>query len=321
MFDSRQIQIEVDFLNDYIIDAGYVFDYNPASRNTKPKKRELNPILKQRFLEQVDPFWHSDKDQLVLFQYFSDGHYFCQRRKLKHDFNTESTYWNDYSFKGASKDQAIAFADSCISLREIVVELKALEVESKIKDLDKEVLFYEQRYYKIRRMRESLLYNTDFRVLPDVEETYEGEKDMWIAWRKHVREKSLPEPSDPMFHDENGVPSGLKYFRYTYEMRFPVDPKIYRKMYPDGLLEDGVTPAPAFMDPEDPNQWVRQEVEASTDFYRANEQNMYNLSGRGVPEKRKVKQTVLSLMKDLSVNDIIPLDWDRYFTDESQLTQ
>lgn len=320
MFTPREILIEVDFVNDYIVEFGNQLDYAPSGTNSKPKKRELKPELKEKFLQVVDPFWHSEKDQLVFFQYFSDGQYFCQRRKLKYDFQTESTYFQDYKFTGGSPSQVQEFYESCSALREVAQEIKNLDVEAKVKEIDKEVLFYEQRYYKIRRMRESLLNNTDFRVLPDVEEKFPGEKDMWIAWRKHVREKSLIPPSDPMFHDENGVPSGLKFFKYSYDFKFPVDPKIYYRMYPDGKLEDGVTDAPPFMDPDDPNQWVRQEVEASTDFYTVNEKNMYNLSGRGVPAQRKIKKNVLDLMKELAVDDIIPVDWDRYFTDESQLS-
>ena len=113
---------------------------------------------------------------------------------------------------------------------------------------------------------------------------------------------------DPLFDDENGDPSGLKYFRYTYNFRFPVDPKIYYRIYPDGKLTDGVTDAPAFMDENDADQWVRQEVEASHDFFRINETNMFNLAGRGVPVRRKLKENVLSHMKDLSVDDIIESD-------------
>lgn len=322
MFDTRQILIEIDFINDYVVDAGYVHNYDPANTSTKPKKRPLDPDLKEAFLSTVDPFWHSDKDRLVLFQYFSDGYYFCQRRKQKHDFATESVYWNDYTFKGASASQVQEFYESLSTFREVVVEVKKLEIEAKVKEVDKEVLFFEQRYYKLRRQRESLLNITDFRVLPDVEEKFPGEKDMWIAWRKHIREKVLMKPTDPEFLDENGEPTrGLEYFKYTYEYKFPVDPKIYFRLYPNGMLDDGTTPAPAFMDPNDPDQWVRQEAEASADFFTANEMNMYNLAGRGTPSKRKIQQSVLDLMKELAVDDKIPVDWDRYFTDESQLTE
>jgi len=320
--ELRQILIEVDFINNVIIDAGYVEQYNPLLLgNNKPKRRELDPVLKEKFLETVDPFWHTEKDSLVHFSLYDDGYYFCQRRKLKYDFNTESTYYNDYNFKGATREQAEEFARSLEDLREVVVEVKNLVVENTVKEIDKEVIFYEQRYFKIRRQRESLLNNTDFRVLPDFPESYEGEKDQWIAWRKYIREDTLKKPSDPMFHDENGEPSGLAYWKYTCDIKFPVDPKIYRRMYPNGFLDDGVTPAPAFMDVNDPDQWVKQEVEASTDFFNANEMNMYNLAGRGTPAKKRITENVLSLMKELAVDDIIPVDWDRYFTDDSQLTE
>jgi hypothetical protein len=320
-FNQRKILIEVDFLNEYILEEGYMFDYHADGVNSKPKKRKFDLALKDKFLEKVDSFWHTDKDQLVLFQYFNDGTYFCQRKKKKHDFNTESTYWNEYQFMGASAEQAKTFYASLDCLRSVQREIKNLRVERKVQEIDKEVLFYEQRYFKLRRMRESILNCSDFRVLPDIEESFEGERDMWIKWRKYIREKTLMKPTDPLFDDENGDPSGLKYFRYTYNFRFPVDPKIYYRIYPDGKLTDGVTDAPAFMDENDADQWVRQEVEASHDFFRINETNMFNLAGRGVPVRRKLKDNVLSLMKDLSVDDIIPVDWDKYFTNEDELTE
>jgi hypothetical protein len=320
-FSQKQILIEVDFLNEYILEEGYLFDFRADGVNSKPKKRKLDTALRDKFLDKVDPFWHTDKDQLVLFQYFNDGTYFCQRKKKKHDFATESTYWNEYRFSGASAEQVETFYESLATLRQVQKEIKNIRVEKKVKDIDKEVIFYEQRYFKLRRMRESILGRTDYRVLPDVEYAREGERDMWIKWRKFIREKPLLSPLDPMFTNEDGSAAGLKYFRYTYDFRFPVDPKIYYKIYPDGKLTDGVTDAPAFMDENDVDQWVRQEVEASHDFFRANELNMYNLGGRGVPERKKLKKDVLFLMQELGVDDIIPVDWDRYFTDEEELTE
>ena len=319
MFDQRQILIEVDFLNEYILESGYVFDYRADGINSKPKKRKLNSTLKENFLKKLDSFWHTDKDELLYFQYFSDNSYFCQRRKQKHDFSTESVYWNEYTFKGASSDQAKALYESLDSLRSVQAEIKNLNVETKVRKIDDEVIFYEDRYFKLRRMRESILNLSDFRVLPDVEYTREGERDMWIAWRRYIREKTLLKPSDDFFKDANGVASGLKYFKYTFDFKFPVDPKIYYRLYPDGKLDDGVTDAPVFMDPNDEDQWGRQEVEASSDFYTANELNMYNLSGRGIPEQKRIKENVLELMKELDVQDIIPVDWDRYFTEDTEL--
>jgi len=314
---EKEILVEVDFQNNFILDQGR----SNLVDGRNPKKRKLNLELKAKYLETVDSFWHTDKDELSVFQYYSDGTYWCQRRKKKHDFATESTYWNDYRFTGASPAQVRQMYESLATLREVQKEVKKLEIEELIKEIDHEAIFYEQRFYKLRRMRESILNSTDFRVLPDVSESFDGERDMWIAWRSWVREKTLMHPSDPLFHDETGKPSGLKFFKYAYEFKFPVDPKYYYRIYPDGKLDDGTTDAPPFMDPTDSDQWVRQEVEASSDFYRQNEQNIYNLSGRGIPNQRFIKDSVLELMKELAVDDIIPVDWDKYFTDISQITE
>lgn len=327
MFDQRQVLVEIDFVNNYIVDSGGVNQYTTDARDKTthhipfaPKKRKIDPALKENFLNTLDPFWHSDKDRIVLFQYFSDGYYFCQRKKQKVDFATESTYWNDYTFKGASQAQAEAFYEKLNVFREVVKEVKKLQVARKVEEIDKEVIFFEQRYYKLRRQRESLLNVTDWRVLPDIEDSYEGQKAEWIRWRAHIRDMVLKKPEDPMFLDENGVISGLKYFKYAADYRFPIDPQMYRELYKDGVDEFG-RPAPPFMDETDPEQWVKQEAEASSDFFRANEQNMYNLAGRAIPARRKVQQNLIDLMKEIAVDDVIDVNWDSYYTDDSELTE
>lgn len=327
MFDQRQILVEIDFVNNYIVDSGSVNQYTLDLRKKttysipfKPKKRKIDPALKDNFLGTLDPFWHSDKDSLVLFQYFSDGTYFCQRKKQKVDFATESTYWNDYTFKGASEAQAVALYEKLNVFREVVKEVKKLQVAKKVKEIDQEVIFYEQRYYKLRRQRESLLTVSDWRVLPDIADSYEGEKDEWIRWRAHIRDMVLIKPDNPMFLDEDGNISGLKFFKYAADYRFPIDPKMYRELYTDGLNESG-EPAPPFMDETDSDQWVKQEAEASSDFFRSNEQNMYNLAGRAIPARRKIRQNMLDLMQEIAVDDVIDINWDTYYTDDSQLTE
>tara|TARA_B100000035_G_scaffold267550_1_gene240646 strand:- start:3451 stop:4404 length:954 start_codon:yes stop_codon:yes gene_type:complete len=308
---ERVSVIEIDFINDIVlvnndIEADLVF----PGRTTK--KVKIRGELKQRFLERVvDDFWHNSKDQLDHFQYFSTGAYRCQRRKLKHDFKTNEDYWATYQFSSATAEQATALKDQALAFYESLLVVREEAINKEIAKINDEAIYFDQRYIKARRQKNELLSRSDWRILPDVEDSYEGEKDQWIAWRKAVRTNVMKKPSD--------FNTGLEYFKHTYDVKYPVDPKIYRQMYPGGMQEDGVTPAPAFMDPNDPKQWVKHDVAASSDFQRSREQSMYNFAGQYTPSLKKVRQAVYDIMKLLDVDDVVPVDWSLYYTDDSEL--
>lgn len=313
--ELRQIVLEVDIINKYITPNVELLPTSTGYLPRSLKKTVLDSELLEKFLtEQVDDFWHSENDKLDFFQYFSDGSYFCQRQKRQYDFKTESSYYKTYSFTGATSEQARELCDLFTTFFQIGVEIKNLEVEKVIGEVDKEVVFYEQRWYKIKRQKTEMLNLSDWRVLPDIEEEYEGERDRWIAWRRWIRKESMVRPDDERF---NG--SGLAYFKYTYELKWPVDPNYYLRLYPNGKLEDGVTDAPAFMDVNDPNQWVKHDAEASSDFMKNREDSMYLLATKHKLENRKISAKMKEMMILLGVQDRIPDDWDRFYVNDSEL--
>jgi hypothetical protein len=308
--------IQVDFANDTILEGGSPdsgFTLLPTEYNGKRYKMDAE--IKEKFLNtSVDEFWHTDKDLLEFFQYFNDGTYFCQRKRVKYDFATESNYLKTYSFTGATGEQAKELYELVKTFFAVVVEVKNLKVDTLVAGVDKEVAFYEQRMYKLKRQKREMLTLSDWRILPDIEDTYEGEKAEWIKWRKWIRDNSTPAPTNAEFNN-----SGLEYFKYTYNLKFPIDPAKYRKLYVDGKLDDGVTDAPAFMDADDTNQWVKHDSQASTDFFKNREVNMFNLAQRGIAPTKKVTQKILDMMKELKINEDVEVDWDRFFVDENEL--
>jgi len=319
-FTVKKLLLEADFLNgsfteSFPIDIYYDFDANRQHGRTLVDKE----LITKFFETEVDEFWHSDKDQLEFIQFFNDGMYFCQRRKTVYDFSNNTSYPKVYSFTSATKEQAEAFYTQVQDFFFVVKEVANLKVEEKVKEIDSDIVHWEQRWRKLYKQKHNMLELSDWRVLPDITEKYTGEKDDWVKWRQWLRDKSLPSPTDPMFDDENGESSGLKYFKYTHELKFPVDPKNYRKLYPNGKLDDGVTDAPAFMDENDADQWVETQEQASNDFWKSNEENLWRLAQRGERAKRKVTTNILKLMKDLDVDDLVPVDWDKFYTDENEL--
>ena len=298
MTTNKISALEVDFLNDFIVIL-------PHDKTT------INPELKQKFLSILDPFWHSEKDQIDFFQFFNTGEYFCQRRKLKHDFKENVSYWSTYSFTGATKEQAEEFKNLVGDFFYISKEVRFSEINKEILKINKELIFFEQRYEKKVREKNQMLAASDWRVLPDVVDSFPGEKDMWIAWRDALRNQVIKMPSD--------FETNLEFFKYSFNIKYPIDPKNYFKKYPDGKLEDG-SPAPEFLDQNDPNQWVGHDSEASVDFVNKRLLNIIRYSGNYTPTYNKIRSSVLSLMRKLEVDKDYPIDWDSYYTDETEIT-
>ena len=129
MTTNKISALEVDFLNDFIVIL-------PHDKTT------INPELKQKFLSILDPFWHSEKDQIDFFQFFNTGEYFCQRRKLKHDFKENVSYWSTYSFTGATKEQAEEFKNLIGDFFYISKEVRFSEINKEILKINKELIFF-----------------------------------------------------------------------------------------------------------------------------------------------------------------------------------
>jgi cell fate (sporulation/competence/biofilm development) regulator YlbF (YheA/YmcA/DUF963 family) len=313
--EQRIALIQVDFANNTIIDGASTSSEFKLLGDFNGKRHKIDEELKKRFLNtKVSEFWNTDKDLLEFFQYFNDGTYFCQRKRVKYDFGTESTYLQTYNFNGANSQEAKELYELIDTFFGVLLEVKKAKIDSVVAGIDSDVAFYEQRMYKLKRQRQEMLGFSDWRILPDIEDSYEGEKDRWIKWRKWIRDNSTPAPSNAEFNN-----SGLEYFKYTYNLKFPIDPSKYLKMYPGGKLEDGVTDAPAFMDANDTNQWVKHDSQASTDFFTNREVNMFNLAQRGIAPTKKVTKEILDLMKELNIDEDVEVNWSSYFVDENEL--
>ena len=251
--------LQIDLLNDYIA----VASPDVADSPNDPNLQELTVVkfseeMKEKFFGLIDSFWHTDDDRMEYFSYYTDGAYFCQRKRQKYDFERDSTYWSDYQFTGATDAQGKDVYTLALATFYVAQKIKTIEAGEKIAAVEKQYTFFEKKYLKRKREKKLLLASTDWRVLPDIEDSYEGEKDRWIAWRARIRQIAIPDPQN--------YPTGLDFLKSLYENVFPIDPELYLDKYPNGMLEDGVTPAPAFMDENDPEQWVNYDDDASKDF-------------------------------------------------------
>lgn len=302
--------LQIDLLNDYIA----VASPDVADSPDDPNLQELTVVkfseeMKTKFFELLDAFWHTEDDRMEYFSYYTDGAYFCQRKRQKYDFERDSTYWTDYQFTGATDLQGKAVYDLALATFYVAQRIKTIEAGEKIAAVEKQYTFFEKKYLKRKREKKLLLASTDWRVLPDIEDSYEGEKDRWIAWRAKVRQIAIPDPQN--------YPTSLDFLKSLYENVFPIDPDLYNERYPNGMMEDGVTPAPAFMDENDSEQWVNYDDDASKDFVNDRVINALIYARSRSTVTVNVNKEVRDIIKMMKAEEIHPdFDSSLFVTDE-----
>jgi hypothetical protein len=282
---TKREVIELDLINKYIL------FFNDVDDNTilpSPQKINVDDEIIDKFLASAGSFWHTDKDKLEVFIYFNTGEYLCQRNKFKYNFETKANYWETYNFKGASKEQCDHLVNAIVALRIIIREIKSLEIIQKVEKIEEQNLFFRKRYMKKKNERNLMLASSDWRVLPDVEESFEGEKDMWIKWRKNLRENTVKSPDE--------FSSNLEFATYIYNVKFPIDPIIYKRNYPNNEV--------GYLETED--QWVKYDAEASVDFINNRLVNFINYNKDYVNQYQEVKQEIYDIIKAMEVHENNP---------------
>lgn len=278
---TRKEVLELDLINNYVLFFNSIDDTELPS----PQKIDVGDEIMNKFLQSLGSFWHNEKDQLEVFIYFNTGEYLCQRKKLKYDFTNKVNYWETYNFKGATQEQCQLLVDAASALRIVSRELKVLDVLKKVEKLEEQNLFFQKRYLKKKRQRNLMLAESDWRVLPDVEEKFEGEKAMWMQWRQILREQTIKSPDD--------FDSNLEFTKYLYDIKFPIDPSLYKKKYPNNEV--------GYLETDD--QWVKHDVEASVDFLNTRLMNFINYNKDYVKEFQEVKQSVYDIIKAMEVHE------------------
>lgn len=287
--------IEIDFLNKFIVMPNTSFGASAATA------KSIDPNLLEKFFENIDSFWHTENDRLQYFIYYNNGTYFCQRKKLKYDFNNKINYWQTYSFKNIPAERIDELYVKIQAFALVNSDVKRFNALSEIEEIGQESIFYERRLLKKIADKNAMLSVSDWRVLPDIEDSYPGEKDMWFKWRSTLRSETIKS------HTE--FDNKLEFLKYLYEIKFPIDPKLYLQLYPDRKDIDG-------NDVEylsTPDQWVKYDSEASSDFITANAIRILNYSKGHAEAKIRVKKAILAAIKEFDVESIYPdYDMGRY---------
>ncbi len=138
---NRDSILEVDFLNLIVIDANKTFLLNDGRKVLSTEKFEKDVMV--RFLENLDPFWHTETDQLQTLSFFSDGSLFCQRKKQKFDFVNDRKVYTTYTFSGYTTEQVSDLQDKVLTFldaNKVVKEIKINKYVTKPKSKEQTII-------------------------------------------------------------------------------------------------------------------------------------------------------------------------------------
>lgn len=188
----------------------------------------LTEQINDNLLTYLPDEWTNENDRILLFAVHKNGKVILEKEKLKYNFETKETYWVKYSQKNFTEKDA----------KEIFDALKAAVFAQNTKDqternnnlvsIAKKDLYMDRIYLSLRDLTDKMLRESDWRILPDAPQKFEGEKDLWIEWRNHIRD-CVKKPSD--FETE------LDFLIWTEEFKWPINPEQYHSLYPDHDIE------------------------------------------------------------------------------------
>lgn len=243
-------------------------------------------------ISKIDPFWHTESDKIQFFFYYNTGEYLCQKEKLIYDFASKAQDWKTYLFKDASKEKAEELYNFFSAYLFVEKDMKTEEFDAVMNQIEAENEYYDGLYFARKNEKKSLLSESDWRTLPDIEDS---NKDMWITWRDKVRNTEIKSAAD--------FKTNLEYFRYLNEFTWPIDPAMYFKKYPNKEVK--------YLSSDD--QYVSTPVQASEDIVSANLSSIMNYLNGTTNLEHKISRKLYDLTNQLNLKQVFPgLNLEKY---------
>lgn len=252
-------------------------------------------------LKSLPSTWHDPgKDEIQFLVFYNDKTYFCQKRRSKYDFESKSSYWASYVYSEGSKEQAQELYEIFDGVSRVQKQANYSFWIEKGKELYDQAFYYEAKWVKKMKDIQTMLLYSDWRVLPDAPQKFDGERDMWIKWRDEMRSLMVS-------YDSFETP--YKAFEYVSKLKFPLDPRNYLKEYPEKDVE--------YLSSED--QYVKQEFMASNDWVAARIMDINDFMENYIPSEVYVTKKVKELLDELKMEQYFPYyDFEKYVKEEPQ---
>lgn len=184
----------------------------------------LSEQLNANILKNIPNELSNDNDRILFFGIFDDGNFVMIKEKMKYDFSIQQAKWIKYDVTDVTIDQAKEIFEILKAALFVEQQSQIAEKTETILNILKKEEYLNNLHLDMCVKRDKMLRDSDYRVISDYPELFDGEKDLWIKWRNELR-TVVKSPSE--FEDE------LDYLVYVQEFQWPIDPLLYLKKYPN----------------------------------------------------------------------------------------
>ena len=164
----------------------------------------------------IYPNWDADKDKLVMFAWYDNNSYICQRRKYTMNFKTNAFEWRDYEMDqvddGSGQTLYNKFKDTFF----LIDSLETEEYQNEFAKIHAKTAT--TSWLTTRLARNFLLSETDHVLLPDAPYTAD-EIAMYKTYRTKLRD--LPAEANSTDPTDLKFPINPKYFVDVFKKKFP----------------------------------------------------------------------------------------------------
>ena len=174
--------------------------------------------LFSEFNASLDQKISTDKDRIVIFNWYNDGSYSCEKEKNVYDFRLQEYKWRIYDAH-LTLEEATLLKDNFLNLFE-ETRIKFLQEN---KDAVKQEILqqFDLSVINLRGLRDRMLSKSDWTQIPDVPLDSDL-KSMWATYRQKLRDIT----DDPNWNPRN-----------ILDIDFPIDPENYLLRYPNKEVE------------------------------------------------------------------------------------
>lgn len=135
-------------------------------------------------LSRLPEFWNTDNDKLILFRFFSDDSYFCERFKQVYNYSTKQWEEISYIFDAANPEEVSNLFNILAAFYQ---EIRLQELENITAELEKNISDLSIVKVLLLNTRQNLLDESDYLFTTDYPIS-EEERAQWASYRQELRD-------------------------------------------------------------------------------------------------------------------------------------
>ena len=204
--DIPVLQVQLDTVNQEIT-------YNGTTKTIS------ETYWKDTLLPFLYPLWDSDKDKLILFNWFTNDTYYAKRRKYRKNFSTGEYEWVDYEMEQLAGDEGKAVKDKLVEAFYLIESLEEQDFNQQLARMYSKTSSVSP--LTIRLARNFLLDETDWAMVSDAQLS-DADKAKYLTYRQKLRD----------------IPDQVEFSTDADSVKFPISPEFYNKVHSQDFPEE-----------------------------------------------------------------------------------